>query len=71
MATRLGAALQLARVLDQDDAVGGLGDFGQQRIDQRGLAAAGAARHEDVGASGDAIAHAAAASAADMIPAAA
>jgi hypothetical protein len=49
-------ALQLPRVLNQDDTVGGLGDFHQQRIDQRGLATAGAARHEDVGASGDAIA---------------
>jgi hypothetical protein len=60
-------ALQLARVLDQDDAIGGLGDFGQQRIDQRGLAGAGAARDEDVGAG--ATPWRAAASAADMIPA--
>ena len=47
-------ALKLARVFDQDDAVGGLGDFGQERVDQRGLAAAGPARDEDVGAGSDA-----------------
>jgi hypothetical protein len=42
--------LQLARVLDQDDAIGGLGDLGEQRIGERGLAGRGAARDEDVGA---------------------
>jgi hypothetical protein len=42
--------LQLARVLDDDDAIRGLGDLGQQRIGQRGLAGGGAARDEDVGA---------------------
>ena len=31
-------ALKLAGVFDQDHAVGGLGDFGEQRIGQRGLA---------------------------------
>jgi hypothetical protein len=38
MATRLGAAHCSSRVLDDDDAIGGLRDFGQQRIGQRGLA---------------------------------
>ena len=41
-------ALQLARILDQHDAVAGLGDLGEQRIDQRGLAGRGAAGDEDV-----------------------
>jgi hypothetical protein len=44
--------LQLARILDQDDAIGGLGDFGQQRIGERGLAGRGAAGDENVGADG-------------------
>ena len=48
-ATRLGArALQLARILDQHDAIGCLGDFGEQRIGERGLAGRGAAGDEDV-----------------------
>ena len=41
-------ALQLAGILDQHDAVAGLGDLGQQRIGQRGLAGRGAAGDEDV-----------------------
>ena len=41
-------ALQLARILDQHHAVAGLGDLGQQRVDQRGLAGRGAAGDEDV-----------------------
>ena len=41
-------ALQLARILDQHDAVAGLGDLGEQRVDQRGLAGRGAAGDEDV-----------------------
>jgi hypothetical protein len=40
--------LQLARVLDQHDAVAGLGDFGQQRVDQRGLAGGRAAGDQHV-----------------------
>ena len=46
-------ALQLARVLDQDDAVAGLGDLGQQRVGERGLAGRGAAGDEDVRARRD------------------
>ncbi len=49
-------ALQLSRVFDQNDAIGSLGDFCQQRVDQRGLARARAARDEDVGAALDAVA---------------
>ncbi len=41
-------ALQLARVLDQDDPVAGHGNLGEQRIDQGRLAGAGAARDQDV-----------------------
>jgi len=40
--------LQLARVLDQDDAVAGFGDLRQERVDQRGLAGRGAAGDEYV-----------------------
>jgi hypothetical protein len=40
--------LQLARILDQHDAVAGLGDLGEQRVDQCGLAGRGAAGHEHV-----------------------
>ena len=40
--------MQLARVLDQDDAVAGLGDLGEQRIDQRRLAGRGAAGDQNV-----------------------
>ena len=41
-------ALQLARVLDQHHPVAGLGDFGEERVDQRGLAGRGPAGDEDV-----------------------
>ena len=41
-------ALQLAGILDQHDAVGRLGDFGEERIGQRGLAGRGAAGDQDV-----------------------
>ena len=41
-------ALQLARVLDQHHPVAGLGDLGEERVDQRGLAGRGAAGDEDV-----------------------
>jgi hypothetical protein len=40
--------LQLAGVLDQHHAVGGLGDLGQQGVDQSGLAGGCAAGDEDV-----------------------
>jgi hypothetical protein len=60
--------LQLARILDQDDAIGGLGDLGQQRIGERGLAGRGAARDENVGAT--ATACGGFGLTADMIPAA-
>ena len=40
--------MQLARILDQHHAVAGLGDLGEQRVDQRGLAGRGAAGDEDV-----------------------
>ena len=49
-------ALQFARVFNQDDAIGGLRHFGEQRVDQRGLAAAGAAGDQDVGTSRNALA---------------
>jgi len=49
-------ALQLARVLDQNHPVVGLRDLGEQRVDQRGLAGRGAARHQDVGAGRDGLA---------------
>src|SRR5579883_3537547 len=41
-------ALQLARILDQHDAVAGLGDLGEESIDQRGLPSGGAAGDEYV-----------------------
>ena len=41
-------ALQLARILDQHDAVAGLGDFGEESVDQRGFAGGGAAGDEHV-----------------------
>ncbi len=41
-------ALQLARILDQHHAVASLGDLGEQRIDQCGLAGRGAPGDEDV-----------------------
>ena len=44
----VGRALQLARVLDQDDPVVARRHFRQQRIDERGLAGAGAADDDDV-----------------------
>ncbi len=46
-------ALQLARVLDQHDAVVGLGDFGEQRIRQCGLAGRCAPGDENVASLGD------------------
>ena len=49
-------ALQLARVLDQHHAIGGLGDLGEQRVGERGLAGRGAAGDEDVLALGDGLA---------------
>ena len=49
-------ALQLAGVLDQHDAIGGLGDLGEQRIDEGGLAGRGAAGDQDVAALGDGLA---------------
>ena len=65
-----GGALQLARILDQDDAVGGRSDLGQQRIGERGLAGRGAAGDEDVRARGDGGIESASAWLDDMIPAA-
>ena len=48
-ATRLGAeALQLAGILDQDDAICGLGDFGQERIGERRLSGRRTAGNQDV-----------------------
>ncbi len=41
-------ALQLARILDEHHPVAGLGDFGQQCVDERGLAGRSAAGDEDV-----------------------
>ena len=41
-------ALKLAGVFDQNHAVGGLGDFGEQRIRERSLAGRGAAGDENV-----------------------
>ena len=46
-------ALQLAGILDQHDAIGGLCDFGEQRVGERGLAGGGAAGDQDVAALGD------------------
>ena len=40
--------LQLARILDQHDAVAGLGDLGEESVDQRGLAGRGAAGDEHI-----------------------
>jgi hypothetical protein len=42
--------LKLARILDQHDAIGGLGDLGQKRIGQRRLAGGRAASDQDVAA---------------------
>lgn len=42
--------MQLAGVFDDDDAVSRLRDLGQQGVDQGGLAGAGSAGDEDVGA---------------------
>jgi hypothetical protein len=54
IATRFGrAALQLARVLDQNHAVAGAGDLGQERVGEGGLAGACAAGGEDVLARGE------------------
>ena len=41
-------ALQLARILDQHHAVAGLGDLGEERVDQRRLAGRGAPGDEDI-----------------------
>ena len=41
-------ALELARVLQDDDALAEIGDLGQQGVDQRGLARRRAADHQDV-----------------------
>ncbi len=46
-------ALQLARVLDQHDAIAGLGDLGKKRVDQGGLASGRPARDQDVATMGD------------------
>ena len=47
--TRFGrGALQFARVFDQNDAVGGLGDFREQRIDERRLAGRSSAGDQNV-----------------------
>ncbi len=55
-ATQSAAAhLQLARVLQDDDALAEIGDLGQQRVDQRGLARRRAAHHQDVLALADAM----------------
>ena len=52
-ATRFGRlALELAGVLDQHDAIGGLCDLRQQRIGECGLAGRGAAGHQDIAAIG-------------------
>ncbi len=40
--------MEFARVLDQDHPVAALSDLGEERIDQRGLARAGAAHDDDV-----------------------
>ena len=41
-------ALKLASVLNENHPVGGLGHFGEERVDERGLARRGAASDEDV-----------------------
>ena len=46
-------ALQFAGVFDEDDAVGGLGDFGEQRIGERRLARGRPAGDKDVGTGRD------------------
>ena len=48
--------MEFARILDQNDAVGGFGDFREQRVGKRGLAGRGAAGDEDVGAGCDRVA---------------
>jgi hypothetical protein len=47
------AALQLARVLYDDDSIGGLGDFPEKRVGKRRLARRRAAGDKDVLAFGD------------------
>lgn len=49
-------ALQLAGVLDQDDAIRGLGDLGEQCVGERGLAGRGAAGDEDIAPIGNRLA---------------
>ena len=63
-------ALQFAGVLDQHDAVAGLGDLGKKRVDQGGLAGRGAAGDEDVLALANARAQQLRLSARAMMPAA-
>src|SRR6185295_6642241 len=43
-----GRTLEFAGVLEDDHALAEVGDFGQERVDQGGLAAGGAADHQDV-----------------------
>lgn len=52
----VGCGDRLARVLDDDDAIRGLGDLGEQRIGECGLAGRGAAGDKDVGPGGDRLA---------------
>ena len=49
-----GGTLQLARVLDQDDALVDTGHCGEKRIGERGFPRASAAGHQDVVPLGDA-----------------
>ena len=50
-----GRTLQLAGILNEDNAVAGLGDLCQQRIGERGLAGRCAAGNEDILAPGDSV----------------
>lgn len=50
-------ALQLAGILDEDDAVGGLGDLHEERVGKHGLAGRGAAGDQNVPACRDGRAH--------------
>jgi hypothetical protein len=43
-------ALKLTRILDQNDALGGLGHLGKKRVDKRCLAGRSPAGHENVAA---------------------
>ena len=49
------STLQLARILDEDDAIVCLGDFGKQRVGEGGLAGRCTAGDEDVAALGDCV----------------